>query len=39
MLRFRFDREREREREYSLLFVGENMDWMEEIILNLYKIK
>ena len=31
--------EREREREYLQFFCGENMDWMEEMISNLYKIK
>ena len=31
--------EREREREYLQFFCGENMNWMEEMISNLYKIK
>ena len=29
----------ERERVYSQFLCGKNMDWMEEMISNLYKIK
>ena len=32
-------REREREREYSQFFCGKNIDWMRELVSNLYKIK
>ena len=28
-----------REREYSQFFCGKNMNWMSEMILNVYKIK
>ena len=30
---------RGRERVFTIIFGGENMDWMEEMISNLYKIK